>query len=536
MTPHSLELKLRANAEQIRTKVLSLKSAKDVADMLEVPYQVLVWHLYRYRSATRYRTKLLKKRSGGTRELRIPNPGLAILQAKLLECLILVFEPKVCVQGFVRGRSIKSHADLHCGRKWVLKVDLADYFGTINFGRVRGMFMSGPIGARQEAATVLAQLCCWENQLPQGAPTSPVVSNLVTRSLDLAMRRVAKRFGCFYSRYADDLTFSTNRTEFPSQLATLYREDGQWRTKIGDALATEIHAAGFSINDKKSRLMRFDTRQVVTGLVVNKTANVHRWRIDRIRAQLHAWEKFEVKSAASEWLRRHNLKGNAADFRAHVGGSISFVSMIRGSEDLLVQRLWSRYSALSDRSVGRRAIWIVETFDTEKQGTCFLLDGIGFVTAQHVIEKSEIFSLVDPENSQVRYSAKLRLSNRDADVCVLDCPSIPSNRLKSLARAEKPAKLGEHVKMRGYPNHNERFTVFTTRGEVVQEKSVMGSPNLLVSFQILSGASGSPVLNQSKQVVGVAVAGADFAGHGEHAESRVSVISNLDLAREVHSL
>jgi RNA-directed DNA polymerase len=526
--PNALhKVALAATDDEISDKVRSLRTAQDVASLLEVPYQTLVWHLYRFLDARKYRTKIIRKRTGGIRELRIPNVGLSILQQKLARALSVIYSPTESVQGFVVGRSIKTHADRHCGRRWVLKVDLSDFFNAINFGRVRGMFMSAPVSARVDAATVLAQICCWNNSIPQGAPTSPIVSNLIARSLDSSLRRLAKRFNCYYSRYADDITFSSNRTEFPAQLAKLVREDASWRTEVGGALNSAVGEAGFALNHSKSRLMRADCRQVVTGLVVNEKANVHRWRIDRVRLQLRAWEKYGLKSAASSWALHRKSQATLAGFDAHVKGQIAFISMIRGADDALVEALWRRYSIVSQTDSGRRSIWTVECFDAGSQGTCFVLEGVGFVTAYHVVAGSAVFHVVNPENSDDKFPAKVTWFDKDADVCVIECATLPSGRQKALRRSSRPCQLGDHVFIRGYPKHDEGHSIFTSRGEVVQMRPFMERPNFLVSFQILGGASGAPVFDHSNQVVGVAVAGSPVAGVNEDNERRVSAIQNV---------
>jgi len=198
-----------------------MQHARDVAALLEVKYPDLTWHLYRRGMDTNYTTFEIKKRSGGTREIRAPISALKILQEKLCYILQLIYRVRRPVHGFAIGRSIVSNASPHVGKSFVLSVDIEDFFPSINFGRVRGMFMAAPYDVPERAATVLAQLCCYDNQLPQGAPTSPVVSNMVCGKLDSELHRLARRNRCVYTRYADDLTFSPwnpDVTRFPRAL------------------------------------------------------------------------------------------------------------------------------------------------------------------------------------------------------------------------------------------------------------------------------------------------------------------------------
>src|SRR5690606_12917628 len=140
-----------------------------------------------------------------------------------------------------------------------------------------------------EVATILAQICCHNGILPQGAPTSPIISNMICVRLDAKLQQLAKEHQCTYSRYADDITFSTNRSSFPSALAYL-SDIGQ--IEIGNELSIIIEENGFQINPKKTRLQSKHQRQEVTGLTVNRYPNVQRRYIKQIRGILHAWKKY----------------------------------------------------------------------------------------------------------------------------------------------------------------------------------------------------------------------------------------------------
>ena len=145
------------------------------------------------------------------RVIHAPIKPIKQIQRVLADALTDCYEPKPHVHGFTPGRSPISGARYHQRQEWVLRVDLADFFPSINFGRVRGLFMGFPFEYEPRVATVLAQICCHQNQLPHGAPTSPIVSNLICRGLDADLARLARRERCFFTRYADDLSFSSDR-------------------------------------------------------------------------------------------------------------------------------------------------------------------------------------------------------------------------------------------------------------------------------------------------------------------------------------
>jgi RNA-directed DNA polymerase len=185
--------------------------------------------------------------------------------------------------GFEKGRSIISNASLHKRRRYVLNLDLVDFFPSINFGRVRGFFLKDRHFTLQPAvATVLAQIACFDNELPQGSPCSPIISNLVGQVLDGRLARFAKTHKCTYSRYADDITFSTSKKGFPLEIAVpMPSTEAAWQ--IGDELQQRIKDTGFKVNDKKTRMQFRGSRQVTTGLIVNEKVNIREeyWRATR---------------------------------------------------------------------------------------------------------------------------------------------------------------------------------------------------------------------------------------------------------------
>jgi RNA-directed DNA polymerase len=189
--------------------------------------------------------------------------------------------------GFKRGRSIFDNAKSHRRKRYVFNIDLENFFPSINFGRVRGFFIKDKnFMLASSAATVVAQIACHDNSLPQGSPCSPIISNLVGHLLDLRLSTLAYRTGCTYSRYADDITFSTNRRDFPSQIAASEsQETHAW--KVGEKLAGTVREAGFTINSAKTRMQYRNSRQDVTGLVVNKKVNIRSEYRRNARAMAH---------------------------------------------------------------------------------------------------------------------------------------------------------------------------------------------------------------------------------------------------------
>ncbi|WP_386066426.1 retron Ec67 family RNA-directed DNA polymerase/endonuclease [Tahibacter sp. UC22_41] len=258
--------------------IKSAKSLADLAHLMGFKASAITYLIRKLPPAARYTQFDIPKRSGGTRTISAPIPSLKLLQKHLAEHLAKCEQEieekrkvsKSLSHGFKIGHSILTNAQTHRKKRFVFNIDLKDFFDTINFGRVRGFFIkNNDFQLHPDVATTIAQIACHNNSLPQGAPTSPVISNLITNVLDIRLAKLAKRLSCSYTRYADDITFSTSRSEFPKDLvATSGSLTGS--LAIGKKLRKEIQSCGFSINEQKTRLQFFRSRQDVTGLVVNR--------------------------------------------------------------------------------------------------------------------------------------------------------------------------------------------------------------------------------------------------------------------------
>ena len=327
-----------------------LISADDVAEYFGISRARLIHALYRAPDETRYREFEIPKRTGGMRRISSPRGLVRDLQSTLNPVLQKIYDAHPAAHGFISERSVVSNATPHAGKHWVLNVDLADFFPSINFGRVRGLFMAPPFNMGPKAASVMAQICVFGNGLPQGAPTSPVLSNFIAASLDRRLLRLAKGHRCDYTRYADDITFSCDLSIFPPALAMFdVSANLTEQVKAGDALERAIMACGFAINQKKVRLQGRHRHQSVTGLCVNRAANVERTRIRKVRAMLHAWEKFGIAEAGREHFEKYaRTPGNGAPadagavFRSTIYGQLAFIKMVRGASDPVFLKLCAK--------------------------------------------------------------------------------------------------------------------------------------------------------------------------------------------------
>jgi retron-type reverse transcriptase len=281
----------------------AIKTKRELAELLDVKPSALTYTLYILKPENQYISFQIPKKSGGKRTIDAPTGRIKFIQSKLskllLDCIDEINSQKKHLKhkkktaptlpqlshGFARKRSIITNAHMHTNQKNVLNIDLDNFFDCFNFGRVRGFFIKNKnFNLNDDVATAIAKIACYDNRLPQGSPCSPVITNLITHSLDIRLAYLAKRYSCVYSRYADDITFSTRKPAFPSQLM----KESSGAYVVGKRLRREIESSGFSINRKKTRIQYKDSRQDVTGLVVNRKPNVKNeyWRT--IKAQCHS--------------------------------------------------------------------------------------------------------------------------------------------------------------------------------------------------------------------------------------------------------
>ncbi|MDH2347259.1 retron Ec67 family RNA-directed DNA polymerase/endonuclease [Bradyrhizobium sp. SSUT77] len=262
-------------------RLKAAKSLDDVAQLLGYQPKGLAYILYKISDTAKYSEFEIPKRAGGVRRIKAPAPKLKALQRRLANFLYVCLAEieksgaprRPLSHGFARSLSIVSNASTHKRRRYVLNLDLRDFFETINFGRVRGILMRDRrFELEPKVATVIAQIACHDNSLPQGSPCSPVLSNIVGHLLDIRLVRLAKQHKCTYSRYADDITFSTSRANFPPELAAQAGAAGEWQ--LGPLLTSEIQRAGFSIHNEKTRMQVRGSRQLTTGLLVNEKVNI----------------------------------------------------------------------------------------------------------------------------------------------------------------------------------------------------------------------------------------------------------------------
>ncbi len=314
----------------------------------------------------RYVSFSIPKKAGGIRTIHAPNKGLKSVLKCLNMILQCVYEPHKAATGFVLDKSIVTNAKQHTGSLYVYNIDLKDFFPSVDQARFWGRLKYHPFNLNEEnnrldIANIIGGLCFQEmeverieengnwvkvvkNVLPQGAPTSPTITNIICERLDFYLSAVARRFGLKYSRYADDITFSS--------MHNVYHKDGDFIKELHRIIATQ----GFHIKESKVRLQRPGYRQEVTGLIVNEKVNVTKRYIKRLRMCLYLWEHYGYIKAEQIFIKDYiGDKGHLIKSKPNMAnviwGKLEYLKMVKGTKDKVYLGLSSRFSKLTETNV-----------------------------------------------------------------------------------------------------------------------------------------------------------------------------------------
>ncbi len=240
-----------------------------------------------------YQKHEIAKKTGGVRTLFIPSAKLKIIQRKILKKILYKQKYHFCANAYIHGKSVIDNAKVHAGCAVLIKMDLRNFFPSIKPEMVKSAFIK--MGWRKTVAEKLTEICCWKNGLPQGAPTSPALSNILFYEIDQKLFALALRYGARYSRYADDLTFS------------LKIDDSQKVRSIIKKVQLIVENNGFRLNFKKGKffVLRPHQQQKICGLVINSgKPTISRKERRRVRAIKH-----RMKKGRATTMNRSQLSG-----------------------------------------------------------------------------------------------------------------------------------------------------------------------------------------------------------------------------------
>ena len=322
-------------------KNVTISSRKQLFDALNFIAPLIdVWSLaapksgqqfLRFSSAksrtTGYVDFTIPKKTGGVRKISAPVKPLKEVQSAINTLLQLIFTPDEHATGFVLGKSVKDNALIHVGQTCIFNTDLENFFPSITKKMVRRALHTelGHILNSNDVINTICRLCTVPNSygievLPQGAPTSPILSNIVLAGLDRDMAKLADRMECKYSRYADDITLSHSKPV----------------RKMSSYLQSKIHRIilkyGLKVNEIKTKTYVPGRRQEVTGVVVSSKINVARTYVKNLRILLHLWEKYGYIQAQLIFIRDF-CHGKEKNLENVIDGKINYLEMIKGKDD-----------------------------------------------------------------------------------------------------------------------------------------------------------------------------------------------------------
>ncbi len=351
-----------------------------------IKIQYLLYHAYH--NHNRYIHFYISKKSGGQRTISAPTKALKNIQTTLNYILSCVYKPQMPVHGFLKNRSVVTNAKHHTEKNYVYNIDLKNFFPSIHKARIEKRLQLPPFNLsdeRSDVATIISrlttqkvieytdsltgkkELLLLDNKklielpgnkkileniknsnddsyrafavLPQGAPTSPIVSNLICDRLDRRLMGLAKRFKLKYTRYADDITFSS--------MHNVYQDDSEFILEMKKIITDQ----SFEINPKKTRLQKRGYRQEVTGVIVNDKTNVNKRYIKQLRAMLYSIEKFGIEKAQKDFVKHYNtdrsyVKNNIPDMINVIHGKLEYLKMVKGSKDSIYEKLKKRFDVI----------------------------------------------------------------------------------------------------------------------------------------------------------------------------------------------
>jgi len=288
--------------------------------------------------------RIPKKKRGEFRTIDAPNSTLKGIQQCLNYIFQQIYTPNKYAVGFVPNRSIVDGAKVHTSQKFVYNIDLKDFFPSISSGRLYKRLQSKPFCLNPQIASLVSDLCCYKNAenksvLPQGAPTSPTITNFICERLDRKLCKLAVAYGLKYTRYADDITFSG--------MKNIFSENGKFCKSLRNIIENEEH---FTINKDKTRLCHIGMRQEVTGLTVNEKVNVSRKYVKQLRTMIHNWETNGYEEAQSTFIKLYEpTKQLSSNPRIEnvIGGKLDFLKMVKGESDSIYKNLNERFKILS---------------------------------------------------------------------------------------------------------------------------------------------------------------------------------------------
>lgn len=353
-------------AEKVRESFQSMKIPEDLVDILNLvnkniygekasslELKFLTYHAFH--SKNKYKEFLIPKKSGGNRKICAPTKSLKNILSTLNTTFHYIYNAHNSSHGFEKEKSVITNAKQHINKNYVYNIDLKDFFTNISQARVHKKLQLPPFNIKAHIADLISNLVCYKsedsfyidknnyknnNYLAQGFPTSPILSNIICERLDRRLTGLAKRFSVQYSRYADDMTFSSDHN--------VYSSDSEFIIELNRIIQNE----NFEINLQKTRLQKKGFKQEVTGIIVNSKTNVRRSYIKQLRTSIYILEKFDIKEANKIFIKNKIIKDSKKNYALkYISGKLEYLRMVKGEYDPTYIKLKQRFDKCTKKKV-----------------------------------------------------------------------------------------------------------------------------------------------------------------------------------------
>ena len=346
-----------------------------------------------------YTFNFIPKKAGGTRKIQVSCKKLKEIQKYIVEVLSVLYSPESYVTGFVRGKNIIENARPHVGHKYLVTWDIKDFFNSVHAKLIKVSLTKEPFNFSDDVANLITNICSVrisedsnKRVLPQGAPSSPILSNIIFAEADKIISDICEKGrgikcswrgwpgGVTYTRYADDMTFSANWDFYHDRRFSW----GEIKRDFRYAFRENLHLRPFyylvdlQLSEIKTRRCKDGQRKVVTGIVVNEKLNVKREFVREIRDILYIWEKYGYDAAKKRYLihNKKNLiiKRTNSELLNILVGKINFIKQVKGADDATFNKLKTRLVQLCTRQNKPQLVKVILSTGMKLRGELIDLD------------------------------------------------------------------------------------------------------------------------------------------------------------------
>ena len=528
--------------DNITNSFLEIQTPEDLADYIEENVNVLKKYAFPGKRIF-YSILIIPKKDYSPRLIEAPCDDLKRILRKITDQLTYIYQPPACVHGFVCSKSVATNARPHVNKYFVSSFDIKNFFPSISAKRVRGLFKSIFFYANDNLIDLLTNLVTLHKHLPQGYPTSPIISNMICLKMDKQITKYCKEKHLFYSRYADDITISGNSKRLISNIFISSKAED---LTLCPDFSNIIEDNGFSLNPQKTHISFKSDRQTVTQIIVNKKCNIPREVYRSLRVLFYNWKKNGWQYAANEYAKfiinhhyisfkndiNDSMLANERLFKKHIRGRLAYYTMIDAQNSIPsapLTKLWEMYQQCTEERVPMSFIesnvfQLEISYDYIADGKLenFTSSSTGFLTEKglftcvHGLKELNLNYNI-PENTCVEVMLHSRKNSRnipdtipvkDFILCEEDDIAFyPYRNTKPLSNLK--------INFNYFPQLYEHVTGYGVPGE---EKDVCHIESTVNSFKLskscvqitptfYKGMSGGPVLNARQEVIGIIIKG-----------------------------